>query len=97
MKRIYINRSKRAIAFGDRLLLPGSNVCEEIDPKRYPSVSVLVETTEDAALAAGMANTQKAAEEIAALGKGDTKVKDAAAKRRRQLDELDAKSKATEG
>lgn len=97
MKRIYINRSKRAIAFGDRLLLPGSNVCEEIDPKQYPSVSVLVETTDDAALAAGMANTQRAAEEIAALDKGDAKVKEAATRRRRQLDELDAKSKGAEG
>ncbi len=97
MKKIYLNNTRHAFSFGKTLLLPGSNACEAIDPKLYPSLAALLESgeleeTADTARAARMANTQKAADAIAALGRGDAKTRDAVSRRKRQLDELDGQA-----
>jgi hypothetical protein len=99
MKKIYINHTKRALVFGKTLLLPGSNVAEEIDSKQYPLLNTLmdneeVEITEDTAAAAKKANTQEALNEIVKAGRGDGKTVENAKKRRQQLDKLDEEAKA---
>lgn len=91
MKKIYINPTRRAIVFGNAVLLPGSNVCEEIDFSKFPGLSGMVTETVDAATAAGLANTQKAADEIAEIG-GDRKSREAASRRKRALDDIDAQA-----
>ena len=99
MKKIYINSTSHAIVFGGTMLLPGSNVCEEIDTKLFPMAAGLersgdIEETKDTARAARLANTQKAADAVAELGKGDAKTKDAVSRRKKQLDEIDEQAKA---
>lgn len=99
MKKIYINHTKRAIVFGKTMLLPGSNVAEEIDKEAYPLLEKLIdndeiEITEDTAAAAKKANTQGTLNEIVKAGKGDGKTLEAAKKRRQQLDKIDEEAKA---
>lgn len=99
MKKIYINHTKRAIVFGKAMLLPGSNVVEEIDEKAFPLLGTLIENdeielTEDTAAAAKKANTQEALNEIVKAGKGDGKTVENAKKRRQQLDKLDEEAKS---
>lgn len=99
MKKIYINHTKRPVVFGKTLLLPGSNVADEIDAKKYPLLETLIENdeieiTEDTAAAAKKANTQEALNEIVKVGKGDSKTVENAKKRRQQLDKLDEEAKA---
>ena len=94
MKKIYINRTKRALVFGNVMLLPGSNVKEAIDEKKNPLLKAMidegdVEITEDAAMAVRQANTQKTVDEILALAPKDEKAKKAGSKRKDDLDELD--------
>lgn len=94
MKRIYINKTTHAIFFGKTMLLPGSNMVEEIDGKKFPGLGKLleeeaIEETEDAVEAIKSANTQSVVEEIAQTASKDDRVKAAAAKRKKKLDEID--------
>lgn len=99
MKKIYNNRTKRAYVFGSTMLLPGSNTAEEIDEKKFPQIAALIDdgdivVEEDTAKAVKDANTQKAVDDILALSNGDEKTKEAASKRKKQLDKIDADAKA---
>lgn len=101
MKKIYNNRSKRALVFGNTMLLPGTNTAEEIDEKKFPLIKSLidegeVEVEEDTAKAVKSANTQKAVDDIVALSNGDKKTKEAASKRKQQLDKIDEDAKKAE-
>ncbi len=94
MKKIYNNRTKRVIVFGKAMLLPGTNVVEEIAEKEYPLVKKLIDEgdlaiVEDTASAVKNANTQKMVDDIVDLSKGDKKTKDAGEKRKQQLDKID--------
>lgn len=101
---IIINRTKRAYVFGKVRILPGSNVAD-IDAKEFPMVSALTEegsfeiseapTESDAERAVGLANTQKAVDDIvAASPKKGEKLKKAAEKRKKTLDDFDDEIKA---
>ena len=99
MKKIYINNTKRAVFFGDTLLLPGSNVVDEIDKKSYPQLEKMIdddeiEETDDLAYAAKKANTQEIVDAIMKLGKNDEKTNTAGRKRRQQLDKMEEEAKA---
>lgn len=99
MKRIYINHTRGALVFGRTMLLPGSNVAEEIDQAKYKALASLIEAgkveiTDDTAKAASEANTQKAVEAVVELSAGDTKTKAAAKKRKKTLDDIDAEAAA---
>lgn len=98
MKKIYINNTKHAIFFGDTMLLPGSNVAEEIDAEKYPGLESRIEEGEidesdDPASAMKNANTEGAVDDLENLGKGDGKVGKAAEKRRGQLGKMKAEAK----
>lgn len=93
MKKIYINNTKRAVFFGDTMLLPGSNAVEEIDKKKFPALAQMIEEdeieeSEDPASAVKKANTQAAVDAIAKIGNGDGKVQENAKKRTQQLNKL---------
>ena len=99
MKKIYNNRTKRALVFGDTMLLPGTNVAEEIDTDKFPGLKHYVEeddvvVSEDPASAMKDANTEGVVDELEKLGKGDAKVSGAAEKRREQLGKMKAEAKA---
>lgn len=99
MKKIYINRTKRALAFGDTMLLPGSNVTEEIDVKKFPGLQHYLDEdeiveSEDPASAMKDANTERAVDDLESLGNGDGKVGKAAGKRREQLGKIKEEAKA---
>lgn len=94
MKKIYTNETKRAMVFGDIMLLPGSNVTEAIDEKKYPILNALVENgditiSEDTTSAVRKANTQKTVDDIMKLAKDDESTQAAGRKRKQQLDLLD--------
>ena len=98
MKKIYNNRLKRALVFGNKMLLPGTNVVEEIDVKKFPQIGVLIDNgdvaiEEDTEKAVKAANTQKAVDAIVAESNGDKKTKAAAEKRKQQLDKIDEDAK----
>lgn len=98
MKKIYNNRMKHAVVFGSTMLLPGSNVAEEIDAKKYPQIEKLIDdgnivVEEDTARAVKDANTQKAVDDIVNQSGGDEKTKTAADKRKKQLDKMDEDAK----
>lgn len=93
-KKIYINNTAHALMFGSTMLLPGSNVVDEIDAGKFPQLAALmedgcIEETDDAVKAVQEANTQKAVDEIEKAAPKDGKVKAAAKKRKGQLDEID--------
>ena len=99
MKKIYNNRTKRALVFGDTMLLPGANVAEEIDTEKFPGLKHYVEEDEvvvsdNPASAMKDANTEGVVDELEKLGKGDAKVSGAAEKRRAQLGKMKAEAKA---
>ena len=99
MKKIYINNTKRAVFFGETLLLPGSNVVDEIDKKYYPQLETMIdddeiEETDDLAYAAKKANTQEIVDAIMKLGENDEKTNKAGRKRRQQLDKMEEEAKA---
>lgn len=99
MKKIYNNRTKRALVFGDTMLLPGTNVAEEIDTKKFPGLQHYIDedevvVSEDPASAMKDANTEGTVDELEKLGKGDGKVASAAEKRRAQLGKMKADAKA---
>lgn len=99
MKKIYINNMKHAVAFGETTLLPGSNLAEEIDEKKYPSIKKYldnddIEVSEDPASAVKKANTQQAVDDIAATDPENATLQKAAGKRRGTLDKLDEEAKA---
>jgi len=99
MKKIYNNRTKRALVFGDTMLLPGTNVAEEIDTDKFPGLKHYVEeddvvVSDDPASAMKDANTEGVVDELEKLGKGDAKVSGAAEKRRAQLGKMKAEAKA---
>ena len=99
MKKIYNNRTKRALVFGDTMLLPGTNVAEEIDTEKFPGLKHYVEeddvvVSDDPASAMKDANTEGVVNELEKLGKGDAKVSGAAEKRRAQLGKMKAEAKA---
>lgn len=99
MQKIYINHTRGALVFGRTMLLPGSNVAEEIDQAKYKALASLIEAgkveiTDDTAKAATEANTQKAVEAVVELSEGDTKTKAAAKKRKKTLDDIDAEAAA---
>lgn len=99
MKKIYNNRTKRALVFGDTMLLPGTNVAEEIDTDKFPGLKHYVEEDEvvvsdDPASAMKDANTEGVVDELEKLGEGDAKVSGAAKKRREQLGKMKAEAKA---
>lgn len=99
MKKIYNNRTKRALVFGDTMLLPGTNVAEEIDTEKFPGLKHYVEeddvvVSDDPASAMKDANTEGAVNELEKLGNGDGKVASAAEKRRAQLGKMKAEAKA---
>ena len=99
MKKMYVNNTKRAYFFGETRLLPGSNVVEEIDKKKYPSIQRLIdddviEIEEDSASAVKQANTKDAVNEIVGLSKGDKKTVENGKKRMKQLDKIDDEVKA---
>ncbi|SHL42203.1 hypothetical protein SAMN05720470_10840 [Fibrobacter sp. UWOV1] len=101
MKKIYNNRTKRVMVFGKAMLLPGTNVAEEIAEKEYPLVKKLIDEgdlviVEDTASAVKNANTQSMVDEIVDLSKGDKKTKEAGEKRKQQLDKIDAEAKELE-
>ena len=101
MKKIYNNRTKRVMVFGKAMLLPGTNVAEEIAEKEYPLVKKLIDDgdlviVEDTASAVKNANTQSMVDEIVELSKGDKKTKEAGEKRKQQLDKIDAEVKELE-
>lgn len=98
MKKIYNNRMKHAVVFGDTMLLPGANVAEEIDAKKFPQIEVLIDggdivVEDDPAKAVKDANTQKAVDDIVNQSGGDEKTKNAADKRKKQLDKMDDDAK----
>lgn len=98
MKKIYINHTKRALVFGKTMLLPGSNVADEIKEAEFPTLAALVEdgdieVSEDPANAVKSANTQKTVEDIAKMAPDDERVKKAATKRKTALDEIDKQAK----
>lgn len=98
MKRIYINHTKRAISFDGIMLLPGSNVTEELDEKKFPTLTALiddgdVEVTNDPENAIRKANTQQIVEDIAKMAPKNKKVKKAAGKRKAALDGIDEQAK----
>jgi hypothetical protein len=98
MKKIYINHTKRAFVFGTTMLLPGSNVADEIDEKKFPALANLIENdeieiTEDTAAAAKKANTQEVLNEIVKAGRNDGKTIGNARKRRQQLDKIDEEAR----
>ena len=99
MKKIYNNRTKRALVFGDTMLLPGTNVAEEIDTDKFPGLKHYVDEDEvvvsdDPASAMKDANTEGVVNELEKLGNGDAKVSGAAEKRRTQLGKMKAEAKA---
>ena len=99
MKKIYINRTKRALAFGETMLLPGSNVAEEIDTDKFPGLQHYLDEndiveSEDPASAMKDANTERAVDELESLGNGVGKVGKAAGKRREQLGKMKEDAKA---
>ena len=99
MKKIYINNMKRAVIFGESVLLPGSNLVEEIDPKKFPSIEKYIdnddiEVSEDPASAVKKANTQKAVDDIASTEPENETLQKNAGKRKGALDKLDAEAKA---
>lgn len=99
MKKIYINNMKRAVIFGKSVLLPGSNLVEEIDPKKFPSIETYIdnddiEVSEDPASAVKKANTQQAVDDIAATEPENETLQKNAGKRKGALDKLDAEAKA---
>lgn len=99
MKKIYINRTKRALAFGETMLLPGSNVADEIDVKKFPGLQHYLDEdeiveSEDPASAMKDANTERAVDDLESLGNGDGKVGKAAGKRREQLGKMKEEAKA---
>ena len=99
MKKIYINNTKRAIFFGDTVLLPGSNVSDEIDPKKFPAIEKYIdndeiEVSEDPASAVKKANTQEAVNAIENMDPKNKKLKKNAGKRKADLDKLDEEAKA---
>lgn len=99
MKKIYINNMKHAVAFGETTLLPGSNLAEEIDEKKFPSINKYldndyIEVSEDPASAVKKANTQQAVDDIAATEPENATLQKAAGKRRGTLDKLDEEAKA---
>ena len=99
MKKIYNNRTKHALVFGDTMLLPGTNVAEEIDTEKFPGLKHYVEeddvvVSDDPASAMKDANTEGVVDELEKLGKGDAKVSGAAEKRRAQLGKMKAEAKA---
>lgn len=101
MKKIYNNRTKRVMVFGKAMLLPGTNVVEEIAEKEYPLVKKLIDEgdlaiVEDTASAVKNANTQSMVDEIIDLSNGDKKTKEAGEKRKQQLDKIDAEAKELE-
>lgn len=99
MKKIYNNRTKRALVFGDTMLLPGTNVAEEIDTDKFPGLKHYVEeddvvVSDDPASAMKDANTEGVVDDLEKLGKGDAKVYGAAKKRREQLGKMKTEAKA---
>ncbi|WP_405326014.1 hypothetical protein [Fibrobacter sp.] len=81
------------------MLLPGTNVAEEIDTDKFPGLKHYVEEDEvvvsdDPASAMKDANTEGVVDELEKLGKGDAKVSGAAEKRRAQLGKMKAEAKA---
>lgn len=97
MKTIYINETKRAMVFGDTILLPGSNVTEQIDENVYPIIKALIEDgditiTEDPSLAVKKANTQKIVDDLLNMDNGNENTRKAGRKRKEQLDLLDAEA-----
>lgn len=99
MKKIYINRTKHAICFGSTMLLPGSNVAEEIDEKKFPSIKVHIEAdnievSEDPASAVRDANTQQAVNDLANMDPKNEALQKNAGKRKGVLDKLDEQAKA---
>lgn len=94
MKKIYNNKTKHVMFFGQAMLLPGTNVAEEIAEKVYPLVKKLIDEgdlaiVEDTASAVKNANTQKMVDDIVDLSNGDKKTKNAGEKRKQQLDKID--------
>ena len=94
MKKIYTNETKRVLVFGDTILLPGANVAEPIDEKKFPIVTALIEEgditiSEDPASAVRKANTQKVVDDIMKMDKGNEKTIAAGRKRKQQLDLID--------
>lgn len=94
MKKIYTNETKRAMVFGDIMLLPGSNVTEAIDEEKYPIIKALVENgditiSEDPTSAVRKANTQKTVDDIMKMAKDNESTQAAGRKRKQQLDLLD--------
>ena len=99
MKKIYNNRTKRALVFGDTMLLPGTNVAEEIDTDKFPGLKHYVDedevvVSEDPASAMKDANTEGVVNELEKLGNGDGKVASAAEKRRAQLGKMKSAAEA---
>lgn len=101
MKKIYINNTKRAVFFGDTMLIPGSNAVEEIDKEKFPALSEMIdndeiEESEDPASAVKKANTQAAVDAIAKMGKGegDGKLQENAKKRTQQLNKIKEEAEA---
>lgn len=99
MKKIYINRTKRFLAFGDVMLQPGSNVAAEIDESKFPTLKALmedgdVEISEDPTSAVNQANTQKAVDDILNTAPNNDVAKKAGSKRKKELDDLDELAKA---
>ena len=95
MKKIYNNRTKRALVFGETMLLPGTNVAEEIDTDKFHGLKYYIEegdvvVSDDPASAMKDANTEGVVDELEKLGKGDAKVSGAAEKRRAPLGEMKA-------
>lgn len=104
MKKIYINRTKRFLAFGDVMLQPGANVAAEIDESKFPTLKALmddgdVEISEDPTSAVKQANTQKAVDDILNTAPNNDGAKKAGSRRKKELDDLDelAKSAANKG
>ncbi|SHL05069.1 hypothetical protein [Fibrobacter sp. UWH4] len=98
-KKIYINGTKRCIMFGKTMLLPGSNVVDEIDGNAYPQFRAYIENgdieeSDNAVKAVQKANTQSIVDEIAKTAPKDENVKKAAGNRKKQLDAIDAEAKA---
>lgn len=99
MKKIYVNNTKRAYFFGETRLLPGSNVVEEIDKKKFPSLQHHIdedeiEIEEDTASAVKQANTKDSVNDIVGMSKGDKKTVENGKKRMKQLDKIEEEVKA---
>lgn len=98
MKKIYINKTRRCLVFGNTMLLPGSQTVETIDERKFPFVKTFIENdlikiTDDAVSAIKDANTQKAVDDIAKMAKGDKNVQNAANQRKKVLDKIDEEVK----